>query len=590
MYKITCITDEVEYVLYDPRSQYKVTDPKLTLELNKAGTLTFGVQTTHANKEQIIPLMSDIVVYEDAEAIYYGRSITQESDFYKTGKITCEGDLAFLFDSMIRSYDFSGSISGFLTLMLNNHNAQVEDRKKIYLGNVTVTDSNGVMARKSSVPARTLTTITDKLINIYDGYIRIRHVGGIKYLDYLADYAHDCTQKIEFRKNLVDLNQFVDATAIRTVLIPLGAKQEDSEAYLTIESVNGGLDYIENAGAIAAYGRIYESVQWEDVTVPGNLLTKAQAWLEDNILASLTIKLTAADLSKLNVNVGKIAVGDWITAVSKPHGLNTQFLVAKRDIDLANPALNGLVLGDTRETLTAANRKKQSTASALQESVATTVKQGEKYNSVSIDHVYGFMSSAEVDGSTHTVKMNGTDGFVAEGTVAGKEIVVTMSPEKPFCLSIDGYDQIYVKNGILVTSPYDVNEDGLVDQEDLDIVTYYVLHPAERAAGLALYPKMDVNHDGIVSSSDLTLICRAGNIRTFFDTSTYTTAGGTYLDVWMDSAIRNSVIVQNGDYSQYAGFVVGTQFTTATNLRIFFSSALPTGQITLNFAYNETSY
>jgi hypothetical protein len=43
--------------------------------------------------------------------------------------------------------------------------------------------------------------------------------------------------------------------------------------------------------------------------------------------------------------------------------------------------------------------------SALKSEVTQTVKaRGERYNGVSVDHVDGFMSTAEVGGTTHVVK------------------------------------------------------------------------------------------------------------------------------------------------------------------------------------------
>jgi len=104
--------------------------------------------------------------------------------------------------------------------------------------------------------------------------------------------------------------------------------------------------------------------------------------------------------------------------------------------------------------------------------------------------------------------------FLTTGTVSGHEIAVTMSAAKPFELTIDGYPQIYIKNGILVASPYDINEDGIVDQADVDLIIDYLLSsdPTYKANLLAQYPKMDVNHTGTVTSSDATLVKRAANI------------------------------------------------------------------------------
>lgn len=154
----------------------------------------------------------------------------------------------------------------------------------------------------------------------------------------------------------------------------------------------------------------------------------------------------------------------------------------------------------------------------------------------------GFVKTGLVSASNIIAgKMQSEDGktyfdldnskILETAVIGGRTITVEISAAKPFELSIDGYPQIYVKNGILVTSPCDVNEDGYVDETDLELVLYYVLHPTERSAGLTLYPKMDVNHDGDVSSSDLTLISRAAGIYNTIGAGSYKAgvdSGGFY--------------------------------------------------------------
>ena len=63
----------------------------------------------------------------------------------KTSKyqtIQCEGDLAYFNDSILRPYNFNGSIENYLYMVIESHNSQVGDDKKFTLGDVTVTDPN----------------------------------------------------------------------------------------------------------------------------------------------------------------------------------------------------------------------------------------------------------------------------------------------------------------------------------------------------------------------------------------------------------------------------------------------------------------
>ena len=351
MYKITCTTNGTEYLLYAPNMpDYIITAPFASLGVNRSGVLTFGVPDAHPNRDNILPLVSDITLYEDGVEIWYGRSITNEKDFYKTGKITCEGELGFLLDSIYRPFDYSGTITDFLTALIVNHNAQVETRKEFTLGTVTVVDSNDNIARSSQDALRTLDVLNTRLVAIHGGYLRVRHVGAVRYLDYLADYASTNTQTIEFGKNLVDLTQFMDATKIKTVLIPYGAATEGVR--LDVKTVNGGLDYISNAGAVASFGQIWETIVFDDVTVAANLLTKAQEYLSQIIASSITLKLSAVDLALLGVEE-RIKVGDTVRVKSVPHGIDEDFLATTRTIDILHPENTKMQFGSEKLSYTA---------------------------------------------------------------------------------------------------------------------------------------------------------------------------------------------------------------------------------------------
>lgn len=98
-------------------------------------------------------------------------------------------------------------------------------------------------------------------------------------------------------------------------------------------------------------------------------------------------------------------------------------------------------------------------------------------------------------------------------TIGGKVVTVTISPNRPFELSIDGRKHVYITDstgksgsGVLVTNICDVNEDGVVDWDDLLLVRSHVLYGTPT---LAEYPRMDVNGDGVVNAADLTMIRRA---------------------------------------------------------------------------------
>ena len=385
MYQIMC-DDEI---LYDLRTDdRKLINPTLSLELNKTGTLSFSKPIS--NKVKINKLKSVINVYKDNTLIFSGRALNDEQDFYCTGKISVEGELAYLLDSIVRPYNFENkSVKDIMQFLISNHNKQVEEKKRFRLGNITVEDVNGAedsVYRSSTDYTKTFDVIEDKLIDKLGGYLQIRREGDLKYLDYLKECTHVNSQVIRFRKNLLDITQFTNAEDIVTALIPLGAKSDD-EQYTTITSVNNNIDYIYDENAVALYGWIWGTNKWDDVTIPSNLLTKAKKYLKECVNLALTLELTAIDLNLLDVNIERIKVGDWIRVISEPHGLDKYFLVTKMNIDLANPNNTKIILGDTIKGLTDKNIKDKKSYSKIQSQVVNTkdkiVAVDKKVNNVS---------------------------------------------------------------------------------------------------------------------------------------------------------------------------------------------------------------
>ena len=182
--------------------------------------------------------------------------------------------------------------------------------------------------------------------------MRIRHDGNTKYLDYVQQYGKKSIQTIVFGENILDLTQFTSAENIATVVIPLGAKNDETGEYLTIKSINNGKDYIEDEAGISLWGRIVKTIEYDDITLPINLFAKAKEYLKNSINLALTIELTAIDLGLLNVDIEKIRLGDSIRVISKFHNLDSWFIVNELEIDLENPQNNKITLGKTLSTLT----------------------------------------------------------------------------------------------------------------------------------------------------------------------------------------------------------------------------------------------
>ena len=349
MYRIYC---DGSLLFHSNLENLKIFDPSIELELNKTGSFVFTLYPDHPRFSLVKRMKSIIEVWQDDFLLFRGRVLDEDVGWHNEKSFSCEGELAFLLDTIQRPYDFTGSISDFLGMLLSNHKAQADAAKKFTLGNVTVTDPNDYIVRSDIDYVNTWDVITKKLIDMLGGFLQVRHVDDVNYLDYLKESTLLAPQKITFGKNLLDLKRSRKGEDIATGIIPLGAKLKDAEGNdtdqrLTIESVNGGVDFIVDEDASNELGTIFKVVIFDDVTDPSNLKTKGEAQLAESVKQWETIDLTAADLATVDKDITSFHIGTMVDVGSVPHGLNQRFRVEKLSLKLLDPVSNKITLGKT---------------------------------------------------------------------------------------------------------------------------------------------------------------------------------------------------------------------------------------------------
>lgn len=329
----------------------KIFNPSAELELNKTGAFNFTIYPDHPRYSLIKKLKSIITVFQDDYQLFRGRVLEDEIGWHNEKTVICEGDMAFLLDSILRPFSFSGTIAEFLAYVLGMHNAQVDAEKHFQLGNVSV---EGYVTYDATDYVTTKDTIDKVLLEPFGGYLTTRFVDGVAYLDYVAEFNLLAPQTIQFGKNLLDLKRIRKGADIATVVIPLGAKMQDEEGKetgqrLTIDSVNDGVDFLQDSDAVSQFGIIVKSVIFEDITDAAELKLKGQAYLADAVNQWETIELTAADLATVDKDITSFYLGTQVRVESSPHGLDQLFLVSKLSIKLLDPGANKLALGKTIE-------------------------------------------------------------------------------------------------------------------------------------------------------------------------------------------------------------------------------------------------
>lgn len=371
MYRVLC--DGLP--IYDLRDEALVLiEPKVTLEVNTAGTFTFKIPPGHPQYDLPVKMLSCVQVFQDEIEIFNGRPTEVKIDFYNRKYISCEGQLAYLNDTIQRPGEYHNmTVRGYLETLIAAHNEQVDESKQFKVGIVTVKDNNDSLYRYTNYNS-TMKEIKEDLVDDLGGYLRVRNVNGVAYLDYIEDYENVNTQSIQFGENLLDFSRNTDVTDIATAIIPLGAKLEESpiaalEQRLTIEEVNGGSDCIQNDAAVKAYGFVVKTVTWDDVKTPEMLLSKGKKWLTDNQFDQMTLEVKAVDLHYTDEEIECFKLGDKILVHSALHGLDKYFPLTKMTIQLNNLASNTFTLGTiVNNSLTA---KTQSTASTVDKAKET---------------------------------------------------------------------------------------------------------------------------------------------------------------------------------------------------------------------------
>lgn len=354
MYKVLC--DDT--LMCDSRiEELALINPVAKLEENKAGSFSFVIPPGHPYYDSIKKRKSIISVYidDEAEPAFSGMCIEVKKDFYNQKTIYCEGELSFLNDSIQRPARYQGyTVRGLLEAYIANHNAQVEESKRFTVGVVTVSDSNDYIYCYTNMES-TLKAIKEDLMDDLGGIIRIRHQNGIRYIDYLAESPNTNTQAIRLGENLIDFTSNIDATEIATAIIPLGEKLEEStveglETRLTIESVNGGLDYVHNADAVASYGWVYKTITFDDVTTPEALKRKGEQHLAETQFENVVIEAKVVDLHFSDKSVERFKLSDQCKVESTPHGMNKLFRMTKQTLNLNNPEKDKFTLGKNEKT------------------------------------------------------------------------------------------------------------------------------------------------------------------------------------------------------------------------------------------------
>lgn len=145
-----------------------------------------------------------------------------------------------------------------------------------------------------------------------------------------------------------------DSTNIITRLIPLGCQLNNGETAerLDISSVNDGKMYIDDEAAIEKYGIIVGTAEFDNITLPENLLKAGREYLKNNNRIRKAYEAQVLDLSIIDTNHENIRCGNTYQFVNKFMGLDEELRIMKRTVDIYKPYSPMVEIGDKAERIT----------------------------------------------------------------------------------------------------------------------------------------------------------------------------------------------------------------------------------------------
>ena len=467
MFQAMIYNKDVETTIHYPSSNKE--DPHVnTLQLKEdtagVGTLIFKLYPNNQGYNLIKEINTYVKVKDlrDNSIRFSGRIIKIEDKMDSGGQIykdvTCESALGFLNDTKERCSSYYGpNGSSFLTQILNTHNNKVNDEhKKIYVGNCNINKSITHTCEFKTVLAEILQTVED-----YGGYIRIREVNNKRYLDWVTQLENDIIQ-VDLGINMKEIVRSNNIFDIGTRIIPLGANN------LTIESVNGGKDYIDDPDAISKYGIIEKTVEYSDIDNASELKNKCVNDLHNYTKAEYTLTTSAIDLSyRTGISKDRYKLGSPLHIRNRFMQIDDNYIVNSISLDLLAPYNPTLEI----------SKRKESLSKSISDIRSESISNNGVYNNVQIGSAFG-IRAVRSDNKVVTT-MNATEGISIKNQndkvfyvdTDGKLVAVNIQAKggdfRKIKVTNGEFREITVKDGITIE---DGNLTCIIDSTGLNMI------------------------------------------------------------------------------------------------------------------------
>ena len=360
MYEVKIINNKEETIINSVGASQYV--PRITgsckFGINTIDSFTFTIFPNNDGYNLIYPLKTLVEVknLNTNNVEFEGRVLLQTPKMdnngiiYKT--VVCESYLGYLNDS-VQSYETISGVSAeeLFKKIINNHNSQVENSKKFIIGEIKIGTSSSDNEDRYLNYEKTFDSINKNLIERFGGELRVRKAGDNIYIDYIKEIGEKKNTVIALANNLIAIEQEKDPSEIITRLIPVGAKLENSDERLTITSINGGINYVEDKEAVKEFGVIVDTVNFDDITEAIDLLNKAKSYLKENNKIKKKYKIDALDLSTIDLNFDSFEVGNKYRVINPLMNIDEELRIIEKTLDINSPQNSSLTFGDKFEDI-----------------------------------------------------------------------------------------------------------------------------------------------------------------------------------------------------------------------------------------------
>lgn len=356
MYRIAATNpDGASYVIYDPAGSgpLPVLAPRITEELNEAGSLEFSLVYGHPAFDLLYPKQTYLTATLDGNELFYGRLLSAEPSPLG-GQIQCvvAGALSFLQDGEMApdpknddgSYDFQTmTAEAFFRRCISEFNSEIDNdpRRMFYVGTVNHPEKNKEREYQINSYTNFSEVIRQNIIDRYGGFLRVRpRPAGGHFIDWVAQYGEEDNAVLSIGQNILSITNRMEGEDLITAIRPVGRDG-------LVLSGSGTLDIFPDS-IMAKYGKIVRSVQLGAAETESELSTQAHELIDAmHKSPPKTSEIGLIDLHFADSANHGVNLGDVFNHIAGLEG--ERMTVSTRSRDCENPQNDSVTLKNPKQ-------------------------------------------------------------------------------------------------------------------------------------------------------------------------------------------------------------------------------------------------